>query len=42
MNITLTVRGDITVGATFTEALLYEVEYSVVGGNGTASGACEG
>lgn len=40
--VTLTVNGDITVGATFTEALLYEVEYSVVGGNGTASGMCEG
>ncbi|OUN13486.1 InlB B-repeat-containing protein [Flavonifractor sp. An9] len=39
--ITLTVGSDITVGATFTEALLYEVEYSVVGGNGTASGMCE-
>lgn len=40
--VTLTANGDITVGATFTEALLYEVEYSVVGGNGTASGMCEG
>ena len=40
--ITLTVNDNITVGATFTEALLYEVEYSVVGGNGTASGMCEG
>ena len=40
--VTLTVSGDITVGATFTEALLYEVEYSVIGGNGTASGMCEG
>lgn len=39
--ITLTVGSNITVGATFTEALLYEVEYSVVGGNGTASGMCE-
>ncbi|WP_191433996.1 InlB B-repeat-containing protein [Flavonifractor sp. An112] len=32
--ITLTVGSNITVGAAFTEALLYEVEYSVVGGNG--------
>lgn len=39
--ITLTVGSNITVGAAFTEALLYEVEYSVVGGNGTASGMCE-
>ena len=39
--ITLTVSGNITVGATFTEALLYEVKYSVTGGNGTASGTYE-
>lgn len=39
--VTLTVSSDITVGATFTEALLYEVEYFVVGGNGTVSGVCE-
>ena len=40
-NVTLTVNGNVTVGAVFTEALLYEVRYSVTGGNGTASGMCE-
>ena len=39
--VTLTVNSNITVGATFTEALLYDVEYSVSGGGGTASGVCE-
>lgn len=40
--VTLTVNGDVTVGATFTEALLYEVSYSVTGENGAVSGTCEG
>lgn len=39
--VTLTVNNDITVGATFTEALLYEVEYFVEGEHGEASGTCE-
>lgn len=39
--VTLTVNNDITVGATFTEALLYEVEYYVDGEHGEASGTCE-
>lgn len=39
--VTLTVNSNITLGATFTEALLYDVEYSVSGGGGTASGVCD-
>ena len=40
--VTLTVSSHITVGAEFTEAIMYDVVYSVIGGNGSATGNGEG